>query len=69
MVLLQFMFGIRSMRQTVQEIEVKAAYGWFLGLSWQDRVPHFTTFSKNYSRRFEGTDLFERIFAKVLEAC
>ena len=69
MVLVQFMFGIRSMRQTVQDIEVNAAYRWFLGMSWQDKVPHFTTFGKNYKRRFEGTELFEQIFAKVLEAC
>lgn len=69
MVLIQFMFGIRSMRQTVQEIEVNAAYRWFLGFSWQDKVPHFTTFGKNYKRRFEGSELFEQIFAKVLEAC
>jgi len=34
-----------------------------------DKVPHFTTFGKNYSRRFEGTDLFEQIFDKVLEEC
>lgn len=69
MVLLQYLFGIRSMRQTVREIEVNAAYRWFLGLCWQDRVPHFSTFGKNYSRRFEGTDLFEQIFAQILEAC
>ena len=69
MVFIQFLFGIRSMRQTVQDIGVNAAYRWFLGFSWQDKVPHFTTFGKNYKRRFEGTDLFEQIFAKVLEAC
>lgn len=69
MVFIQFLFGIRSMRQTVQEIGVNAAYRWFLGFGWQDKVPHFTTFGKNYKRRFEGTDLFEQIFAKVLEAC
>ena len=69
MVFIQFLFGIRSMRQTVREIEVNAAYRWFLGFGWQDKVPHFTTFGKNYKRRFEGTDLFEQIFARVLEAC
>ena len=69
MVMLQHMFGIRSMRQTVKEIEVNNAYRWFLGLDLFDPVPHFTTFGKNYSRRFEATDLFEKIFEHVLEQC
>lgn len=68
-VLIQFLFGIRSMRQTCRDIEVNAAYRWFLGMGWQDKVPHFTTFGKNYTRRFAGTDLFERIFAHILEKC
>lgn len=31
-----------------------------------EKIPHFSTFSKNYSRRFEGTDLFEQIFIRVI---
>jgi transposase len=68
-VLIQFLFGIRSMRQTCKEIEVNAAYRWFLGMGWQDKTPHFTTFGKNYSRRFAGTDLFEQIFSHILAKC
>lgn len=34
-----------------------------------DPVPHFTTFGKNYTRRFKDTDLYEQIFARVLEEC
>lgn len=66
---LQYMFGIRSMRRTVQEVETNAAYRWFLGLGWQEAVPHFTTFSKNYTRRFKDTDLFEQIFQRILAEC
>jgi len=69
MVLIQYLFGIRSMRQTVKEIEVNVAYRWFLGLGLSDPVPHFTTFGKNYKRRFEGSGLFEEIFARILEKC
>lgn len=65
----QYMFGIRSMRQTIQEIKVNNAYRWFLGLGLHDPVPHFSTFGKNYSRRFKDTDLFERIFQKILSEC
>lgn len=67
--LLQYLFGIRSMRQTIKEIEVNVAYRWFLGLDLYDSVPHFSTFSKNYTRRFKGTDLFEQIFSRILEEC
>ena len=67
--ILQYMFGIRSMRQTVKEVEVNAAYRWFLGLDLQDPVPHFSTFGKNYIRRFKDTDLFEQIFQHILSEC
>ena len=67
--LIQYMYGIRSMRQTIKEIEVNMAYRWFLGLGFYDKVPHFSTFGKNYKRRFEGTDLFEQIFQNILMQC
>ena len=57
------------MRQTIKEIEVNVAYRWFLGLEINDPVPHFSTFGKNYTRRFKDTDLFEQIFSKILEDC
>ena len=67
--IIQYMFGIKSMRQTIKEIEVNVAYRWFLGLDFYDKVPHFSTFGKNYKRRFEGTDLFEQIFQQILMQC
>jgi len=65
--IIQYTFGIRSMRQTIKEIEVNNAYRWYIGYGFSEQIPHFSTFSKNYTRRFEGTDLFERIFAQVVE--
>ena len=67
--LIQCLYGIRSMRQTIKDIEVNVAYRWFLGLSLLDEVPHFTTLGKNYTRRFKGTDLYEKIFERVLCEC
>ena len=55
---IQYMFGLRSMRQTIRETEVNNAYRWFLGVDIQEAIPHFSTFGKNYSRRFKDTDLF-----------
>lgn len=67
--IIQYLFGISSMRQTIQEIRVNLAYRWFLGLSMTDVVPHFTTFGKNFEHRFKGTDVFEQIFREILEQC
>lgn len=67
--LLQALYGITSMRQTIKEIEVNNAFRWFLGLDLTEAPPHFSTFGKNYKRRFENTDLFEQIFTGILEQC
>ena len=45
-VFIQYLFGIRSMRQTIREIEVNVAYRWFIGYSLTEPVPHFSTFGK-----------------------
>lgn len=66
---IQYLYGIKSMRQTMKEVEVNVAYRWFLGLDMLDPVPHFSTFGKNYTRRFKDTDLFEQIFSRILEDC
>ena len=36
---IQYLYGIKSMRQTVKEIEANVAYRWFLGLEIMDKVP------------------------------
>jgi len=66
-VFIQYLFGIRSMRQTIKEIEVNMAYRWFIGYDLNEKIPHFSTFGKNYTRRFKDTDVFERIFKHILE--
>ncbi len=66
-VFIQYLFGIRSMRQTIREIGVNVAYRWFIGYDLFEKIPHFSTFGKNYSRRFQGTDIFERVFLRILE--
>lgn len=48
---------------------MNVAYRWFLGLEMMDKEPHFSTFGKNYTRRFKDTDLFEQIFAHILKQC
>jgi transposase len=66
LLMLQALYGIRSMRQTIKEVEVNVAYRWFLGYGLQEKIPHFSTLGKNYERRFKESDLFEKIFVQVL---
>lgn len=65
-IFLKYIFGIKSMRQTIREIEVNVAYRWFLGYDFYDKIPHFTTYGQNYKRRFKDTDIFEKIFVNIL---
>ena len=51
-VLIQHLYGIRSMRQTIKEIEVNMAYRWFIGYDLFEKIPHFSTFSKNIQDDF-----------------
>ena len=64
---LQYTFGIRSTRRTIEEVNTNLAYRWFLGFGFYDKVPHFSTFGENYERRFKDTDLFEQIFYRILK--
>ena len=65
MVLIQHLFGIPSLRQTWREIEVNAAYRWFLGYSLLDNIPHFATVSYAFCKRFPA-ELSEEIFGHIL---
>ncbi|WP_113672018.1 IS1182 family transposase [Vallitalea guaymasensis] len=67
LVMLQHLFGIPSMRQTIKEVEVNVAYRWYLGYGFSEKIPHFSTYSKNYQRRFKDTNLFEEIFSTILD--
>ena len=67
MLFIGYLFGIRSERQLVKEIQVNVAYRWFLGLSLTDKVPDASTLSQNRRRRFEGTDIEQRIFDEIVE--
>lgn len=66
LLVIQVLYGIKSMRQTINDTEVNIAYRWFLGYGFQEKIPHFSTIGKNYERRFKESDLFEKIFERVL---
>lgn len=66
MMLIGYLYGIRSERQLEQEIIPHAAYRWFLGLGFSDPVPDHSTISWNRTKRFKGTTVFQEIFDDVV---
>ena len=66
MLFIGYLFGIRSERQLVRDIQVNAAYRWFLGYGLRDKIPHHSTISQNRRRRFDGTDVFRELFEDVV---
>lgn len=65
-IFIQALDGIKSMRQTCKKLKVDAEYRWFIGIPFGQDTPHFSTFSKNYERRFKDSDIFEEIFVEIV---
>lgn len=61
-----YLFGIRSERQLVREIQVNVAYRWFLGLSLTDSVIDHSTLSQNRRRRFNDSTIAQEIFDEIV---
>lgn len=64
--LAQFFYGIRSMHQTIKEIELNTAYLWFLGLTLDDKVPHSQPMVRPYNRQFQDKHVISEIFSQML---
>jgi len=65
-----YLFGIRSERQLMREVQVNAAYRWFLRMRLQDKVPDASTLSQNRRRRFRDSDVYQQIFDEIVQlAC
>ena len=62
-----YLFGVRSERQLVREIEVNLAYRWFLGLRLTDPVFDASTLSQNRRRRYQDASIAQAIFDKIVE--
>ena len=66
LVLIQHLFGIRSLRQTMRDAEVNVAYRWFLGYTMSQNLPHFATISYAFCHRFTA-EVIEGVFRWILE--
>src|SRR5476649_1623678 len=69
MLLIGYLFAIRSERALCQEVKVNLAYRWFCGLSIEDRIPDHSAFCRARNERFRDSDLFRRVFERVVEDC
>lgn len=61
-----YLYGIRSERQLIRDVQVNVAYRWFLGLSLTDKVPDASTLSANRIRRFKDSDIYQSIFDEIV---
>ena len=64
-VLLQHLYGIPSLRQTIREIDMNMAYRWFLGYNFSEAIPHFATVSYAFCRRYDS-EIVEEVFRWIL---
>lgn len=62
-----YLFGIRSERQLVREIEVNVAYRWFLRLKLTEKVFDSSTLSQNRRRRYRDVSVAQDIFDGIVE--
>ncbi len=62
-----YLFGVRSERQLVREIEVNVAYRWFLRLKLTETVFDASTLSQNRRRRYNDTSVAQAIFDRIVE--
>ncbi|HET6917824.1 MAG TPA: IS5 family transposase, partial [Acidimicrobiales bacterium] len=63
--LLQVLYGVRSERQLMEQLDSNLLYRWFVGLSPDDTVWDATTLTKNRERLQHG-DLFKRFMETLL---
>ncbi len=63
--LIQVLYGIRSERQLMEQLNYNLLYRWFVGLSPDDPVWNPTTFTKNRERLQSG-EVFQKFMSRLL---
>jgi len=69
MLVVGYIFAIRSERALCREVQVNLAYRWFCGLSIEDKVPDHSAFSRARNERFGDSAIFRSVFERVVGAC
>src|SRR5215210_744122 len=69
MLIIGYVFAIRSERALCREVLVNLAYRWFCGLSIEDKLPDHSAFSRARNERFRDSNIFRQVFEQVVETC
>jgi transposase len=69
MLVVGYVFAIRSERLICREVQVNLAYRWFCKLGIEDAIPDHSAFSRARNERFRQGDVFRCVFERVVEAC
>jgi transposase len=69
MLIVGYVFGIRSERVLCRDVAVNLAYRWFCGLSIEDKVPDHSVFSRARNERFGNCGVYRSLFERVVGAC
>ena len=69
MLILGYVFAIRSERALCREVQLNLAYHWFCRLGIEDKIPDHSAFTRAHNERFRNQDIFRVAFERVVEAC
>src|SRR6185312_7568433 len=69
MLIIGYVFAIRSERQICREVQVNLAYRWFCELGLEDAIPDHSAFSRARNERFRKSDIFRQVFERVVGSC
>jgi transposase len=69
MLIVGYVFGIRSERALCREVGVNLAYRWFCELSIEDKILDHSAFSRARNERFRDSGIFRSVFERVVGAC
>ena len=69
MLLIGYLYGIKSERRLEEEVSLNLAYRWFCGIDLMNRVPNHSTCSQNRRRRFQEAGIFREIFNEIVLKC
>jgi len=69
MLIIGYVFAIRSERQLCSEVQVNLAYRWFCRLGLEAPIPDHSVFSRARHERFGEAETFRLVFEEVVRAC
>src|SRR4051812_37723275 len=69
MLILGYVFAIRSERALCREVQLNLAYRWFCGLGIEDKIPDHSAFTRARNERFREHDIFRQVFERVVSVC